>query len=94
MNTRRVFTPCNPGFNPSVAWLRSLSQPGASGPTSVGELSVEGHLDALDLVAQFDGGAQLQVHALLHGGQREQQQGLAVDVLQRGHGQTGTRRPA
>lgn len=52
---------------------------------SVGELSVKGHLDALDLVTQFDGGAQFQVHALLHGGQREQKQRLTVDVLQPRH---------
>lgn len=52
---------------------------------SVGELSVKGHLDALDLVTQFDGRAQFQVHALLHGGQREQKQRLTVDVLQPRH---------
>lgn len=51
---------------------------------SVGELSVKGNLDALYLVTQFDGGAELQVHTLLDGGQSEQQQGLAVDVLQGG----------
>ncbi|KAF3859374.1 hypothetical protein F7725_021774 [Dissostichus mawsoni] len=48
----------------------------------IGELSVEGDLDTLYLVAQFDGGAELQVHALLYGGQSEQQQRLAVNVLQ------------
>lgn len=38
-------------------------------PRSVGVLSVKGNLDALDLVTQFDGGAELQVHTLLHCGQ-------------------------
>lgn len=38
-------------------------------PRSVGILSVKGNLDALNLVTQFDGGAELQVHTLLHGGQ-------------------------
>lgn len=50
---------------------------------SVGILSVKGNLDALDLVTEFDGRTELQLHALLHGGQSQQQQGLAVDVLSR-----------
>lgn len=57
------------------------SQQGAPPGSSFGELLVEGHLDALDLVTQLDGRSQLQVHALLDGGQRQQQQRLAVDVL-------------
>lgn len=58
-----------------------LGRQSAATPPSVGVLFVEGDLDALDLVTQLDGGAELQVHALLHGGQSEQQQRLTVDVL-------------
>ena len=49
---------------------------------SVGILGVEGHLDPLNLVAELDGGTQLQLHALLHRGECQQQQRLPVDVLQ------------
>lgn len=48
---------------------------------SVGVLGVEGHFNPLDLMAQLDGGPQLQLHALLHRGQRQQEQRLPVDVL-------------
>lgn len=48
---------------------------------SVGVLGVESHLHSLDLMAQLDGGPQLQLHALLHGGKRQQQERLPVDVL-------------
>lgn len=67
----------------------AFSQRGAPLGSSFGELLVEGHLDALDLVTQLDGGAQLQVHALLDGGQREQQQRLAVNVLHTGRQTAG-----
>lgn len=49
---------------------------------SVGVLGVEGHLDPLNLVAELDGGTQLQLHALLHRGECQQQQRLPIDVLQ------------
>lgn len=62
----------------------ACSQQGAPLGSSLGELLVEGDLDALDLVTQLDSGSQLQVHALLDGGQRQQQQRLAVDVLHTG----------
>lgn len=48
---------------------------------SVGVLCIESNFYSLDLVAQFDGWAQLQLHALLHRGQCQQQEGLAIDVL-------------
>lgn len=48
---------------------------------SVGILGVESHFNSLDLVAQLDGGPQLQLHALLHGGKCQQQERLPVDVL-------------
>lgn len=48
---------------------------------SVGILGIEGHLDPLNLVAKLDGGAQLQLHALLHGGESQQQERLPVDVM-------------
>lgn len=32
-------------------------------------------------MAQLDGGPQLQLHALLHGGKSQQQERLTVDVL-------------
>lgn len=48
---------------------------------SVGILCIESNFYSLDLVAQFDGWTQLQLHALLHRGQCQQQEGLAIDVL-------------
>ena len=48
---------------------------------SVGVLGIESHLDPLDLVAQLDGGPQLQLQALLHRGEGQQQERLAVDIL-------------
>lgn len=48
---------------------------------SVGILCIESNFHSLDLVAQFDGWTQLQLHALLHRGQCQQQEGLAIDVL-------------
>lgn len=48
---------------------------------SVGVLGIESHLDPLDLMAQLDGGPQLQLHALLHCGEGQQQERLAVDIL-------------
>lgn len=48
---------------------------------SVGILGVESHFHSLDLMAQLDGGPQLQLHALLHRGESQQQERLAVNVL-------------
>lgn len=48
---------------------------------SVGVLFVKSNFDTLYLVAEFDGGAEFQVHALLHSGQSQQQQRLTVNVL-------------
>lgn len=39
---------------------------------SVGILGIESHFNSLDLMAQLDGGSQLQLHALLHGGKCQQ----------------------
>lgn len=36
-------------------------------------LGVEGHFDTLDLVAELDGRAKLQIHTLLHSGEGQQQ---------------------
>lgn len=52
-------------------------------PGSVGVLGIEGHLDPLYLVTQLDGWTQLQLHTLLDCGQGQQQQRLAIYVLQR-----------
>lgn len=60
----------------SLGWWAAWDREG-----SVGILGVEGHLDPLNLVAEFDGGAQLQLHALLYRGECQQQQRLPVDVL-------------
>lgn len=48
---------------------------------SVRVLRIKGDFDPLDLVAQLDGRSQLQVHALLHCGQREEQKSLSINVL-------------
>lgn len=48
---------------------------------SVGVLCIESNFYSLDLVTQFDGGTKLQLHAFLHCWQRQQQKGLAIDVL-------------
>ena len=50
-------------------------------PRLGGKLLVEGQLHPLHVVAELDGGSQLQVHTLLDCGQVEQQQRLAVDLL-------------
>lgn len=48
---------------------------------SVGILCIESNFYSLNLVAQFDSWTQLQFHALLHRGQRQQQEGLPINVL-------------
>lgn len=55
--------------NPTSQSRTSTARVFSAALGSVGILSVKGDLDALDLVTEFDGGAELQVHALLHGGQ-------------------------
>lgn len=49
----------------------------------VSVLGVEGHFDSLDLMAEFDGGAELQVHAFLDCRKCQQQQGLSINVLEK-----------
>lgn len=51
---------------------------------SVGVLGIESQFDPLDLVAQLDGGTEFEVHALLDGRQGQQEESLAVNVLQKG----------
>lgn len=48
---------------------------------SVGKLLIESKLDPLYVVAEFDGGAQFQIHALLNSGKGKKQQGLPVNFL-------------
>lgn len=48
---------------------------------SVGILGIESHFHSLNLMAQLDGGPQLQLHALLHRRESQQQERLAVNVL-------------
>lgn len=64
---------------------KTLHQHDARSPprrgASVGILGVESHFNSLDLVAQLDGGPQLQLHALLHGGEGQQQERLPINVL-------------
>lgn len=49
---------------------------------SVGILFIEREFDSLNLVAELDGWAQLEVHALLNSRKGQQEEGLAVNVLQ------------
>lgn len=48
------------------------------------KLLIESELDPLDVVAQLDGRSQLQVHTLLHCGEVEQEQRLAINLLEIG----------
>lgn len=49
----------------------------------VSKLGVEGHFDSLDLMTEFDGGAELKVHAFLDCRKGQQQQGLSINVLEK-----------
>lgn len=46
-----------------------------------GKLLIKRQFDPLDVMAQLDGRPQLQVHALLHRRQIEQEKSLSVDLL-------------
>lgn len=49
---------------------------------SAGKLLVKCQLDPLDVMAQLDGRAELQVHALLYSGKVQQKQRLTVNFLE------------
>lgn len=70
----------SPGHLPQTPYHQDNGPP-PQRVESVGILGVESHFNSLDLMAQLDGGPQLQLHALLHGGESQQQERLTVNVL-------------
>lgn len=51
---------------------------------SVGILCIKSQLHPFNLVAQFDGWAKLQFHALLDRRECQQEKGLSINILQKG----------